>query len=64
MSRKQRAQDGMTLIMVPHETRFARQTGDVQVFMHQGKVHELGNPKKLFANPGTPERARFIGSVH
>lgn len=54
----------MTLIMVPHETRFARQTGDVQVFMHQGKVHELGNPKKLFANPGTPERARFIGSVH
>ncbi|XWO57296.1 hypothetical protein JQR88_01735 [Pseudomonas luteola] len=42
----------MTLIMMPHETRFARQAGDVQVFMHRGKVHELGNPKKLFANPG------------
>lgn len=32
--------------------------------MRQGKVHELGDPKKLFANPGTPELAQFIGSVH
>jgi polar amino acid transport system ATP-binding protein len=53
----------MTLIMVTHEMRFAREVGDKLVFMHQGKVHEVGDPKTLFANPKTPEFANFIGSV-
>jgi hypothetical protein len=43
----------MTLIMVTHEMRFAREVGDKLVFMHQGKVHEVGDPKVLFANPQT-----------
>lgn len=60
---RQLAKDGMTLIMVTHEMRFAREVGDKLVFMHQGKVHEVGDPKVLFANPRTPEFANFIGSV-
>ncbi|HCT04464.1 MAG TPA: amino acid ABC transporter ATP-binding protein, partial [Pseudomonas sp.] len=60
---RQLAKDGMTLIMVTHEMRFAREVGDKLVFMHQGKVHEVGDPKVLFANPQTPEFANFIGSV-
>ena len=60
---RQLAQDGMTLIMVTHEMRFAREVGDKLVFMHQGKVHETGDPKVLFANPKTAELANFIGSV-
>ena len=60
---RQLAQDGMTLIMVTHEMRFAREVGDKLVFMHQGKVHETGDPKVLFANPQTVELANFIGSV-
>ncbi len=60
---RQLAKDGMTLIMVTHEMRFAREVGDKLVFMHQGKVHEVGDPKTLFANPKTPEFANFIGSV-
>jgi ABC-type methionine transport system ATPase subunit len=51
---RQLAKDGMTLIMVTHEMRFAREVGDKLVFMHQGKVHEVGDPKVLFANPRTP----------
>jgi polar amino acid transport system ATP-binding protein len=61
---KQLALDGMTLIMVTHEMRFAREVGDVLVFMHQGKVHEIGDPQKAFARPETPELAQFIGSGH
>lgn len=57
------ADDGMTLIMVTHEMRFAREVGDQLVFMHQGKIHEQGNPKTVFAAPSTPELANFIGSV-
>ena len=57
------ADDGMTLIMVTHEMRFAREVGDQLVFMHQGKIHEQGDPKTLFAAPSTPELASFISSV-
>ncbi len=53
----------MTLIMVTHEMRFAREVGDKLVFMHHGKVHEAGDPKVLFANPQTAELANFIGTV-
>ncbi|WP_347928301.1 amino acid ABC transporter ATP-binding protein [Pseudomonas helvetica] len=60
---RQLARDGMTLIMVTHEMRFAREVGDKLVFMHQGKVHEVGDPKVLFANPKTAELANFIGTV-
>ncbi len=58
------AAEGMTLIMVTHEMRFARDVGDKLVFMHQGLVHEMGAPKELFANPQTAELASFIKSVN
>jgi polar amino acid transport system ATP-binding protein len=58
------AKDGMTLILVTHEMRFARDVGTKLVFMHQGKVHEEGPPKQLFASPGTPELAQFVGMQH
>jgi polar amino acid transport system ATP-binding protein len=57
------AEDGMTLIMVTHEMRFAREVGDQLVFMHQGKIHEQGDPKTLFAAPSTPELASFVSSI-
>lgn len=58
------ADEGMTLVMVTHEMRFARDVSDVLVFMHDGKVHESGAPKELFAKPSTPELANFIQSVN
>ncbi|MBT8768059.1 amino acid ABC transporter ATP-binding protein [Metapseudomonas boanensis] len=60
---RQLAREGMTLIMVTHEMRFAREVGDKLVFMHQGRVHEAGHPKALFSQPQTPELANFIGMV-
>ena len=61
---KQLAAEGMTLIMVTHEMRFAREVGDKLVFMYQGRVHESGHPKDLFAAPQTPELQNFIGAVN
>jgi polar amino acid transport system ATP-binding protein len=60
---RQLAAEGMTLIMVTHEMRFAREVCDQVVFMHQGKIHECGAPEEVFANPKTPEMAQFIGMV-
>jgi polar amino acid transport system ATP-binding protein len=59
---KQLASEGMTLVMVTHEMRFAREVGDKLVFMHHGRVHEVGHPATLMANPQTPELAHFVGS--
>ena len=61
---KDLAAEGMTLIMVTHEMRFAREVGDKLVFMYQGRIHEAGDPQHLFANPQTPELASFIGSIN
>jgi ABC-type histidine transport system ATPase subunit len=38
----------MTLMMVTHEMSFARKVSDRVIFMHQGKVHEMGPPEQLF----------------
>jgi len=61
---EQLAAEGMTLILVTHEMRFAREVGTKLIFMHQGRVHEQGPPKTLFAAPNTPELAQFVGSLH
>jgi polar amino acid transport system ATP-binding protein len=61
---EQLAREGITLILVTHEMRFARDVGTKLVFMHLGKVHEVGPPKELFAAPKTAELQQFIGSVH
>ena len=58
------ASEGMTLVMVTHEMRFAREVGDSLIFMHQGLIHESGDPKELFANPKTPELSAFINSIN
>jgi polar amino acid transport system ATP-binding protein len=57
------AQEGMTLLMVTHEMSFARRVSDRVVFMHQGRVHEIGEPTELFGNPQTPELKQFLSSL-
>ena len=58
---KELAKEGMTLLMVTHEMRFARDVCSRVVFMHQGRVHEIGPPSEVFANPKTPELQQFLG---
>ncbi|MFL5119451.1 MAG: amino acid ABC transporter ATP-binding protein [Microvirga sp.] len=57
------AEDGMTLLMVTHEMNFARKVSDRLIFMHQGKVHEMGPPDELFGAPKTPELKQFLSSL-
>ena len=57
------ADEGMTLLMVTHEMGFARKVSDRVVFMHQGRVHEVGPPDQLFGDPQTPELRQFLASV-
>ncbi len=58
------AEEGMTLLMVTHEMNFARKVADRVIFMHLGRVHEMGPPEALFGNPQTPELRQFLSSLH
>jgi polar amino acid transport system ATP-binding protein len=58
------AVEGMTLLMVTHEMSFARKVSDRVIFMHQGRVHEMGPPQQLFGDPQTPELKQFLSSLH
>lgn len=54
---------GMTMLCVTHEMGFARRVSSEIVFMHQGKVHETGEPEQIFSEPQTPEMRQFIAST-
>lgn len=58
------ADEGMTLLMVTHEMNFARKVADRVVFMHAGRIHEMGAPATLFADPQTPELKQFLSALH
>jgi len=58
------AAEGMTLMMVTHEMGFARKVSDRMVFMHAGRIHEVGPPEQLFGTPRTPELRQFLAALH
>jgi len=57
------AREGMTMILVTHEMGFARHCADTLVFMHEGRIHEIGPPARLFTTPATSELAGFIDAI-
>jgi polar amino acid transport system ATP-binding protein len=58
------AEEGMTLLMVTHEMNFARKVADRVVFMHAGRIHEMGPPQALFSAPQTAELQQFLSALH
>ena len=58
------ADEGMTLLMVTHEMNFARKVSDRVVFMHAGRIHEMGPPAQLFDAPQTAELKQFLQALH
>jgi polar amino acid transport system ATP-binding protein len=58
------AEEGMTLMMVTHEMNFARKVSDRVVFMHAGRIHEMGPPAEIFGAPRTPELQQFLSALH
>ncbi|WP_156686260.1 amino acid ABC transporter ATP-binding protein [Mycobacterium sp. Marseille-P9652] len=55
--------DGMTMLVVTHEMRFARSASDTVVFMDRGKVVESGPPEQIFDAPRTERLQRFLSQV-
>lgn len=58
------ASEGMTMICVTHEMRFAREVSDRVAFFKDGLIHEIGSPAQIFDAPEQPETAAFLNAAH
>ena len=58
------ADEGMALMMVMHEMKFARKVSDRVVFMHAGRIHEMGPAEQIFGDPQTAELKQFLSALH
>jgi ABC-type polar amino acid transport system ATPase subunit len=58
------SEEGMTMILVTHEIRFARDVSDRVAFFRNGVIHEIGTPEQVIGNPQRPETVEFLKSTH
>ena len=54
------ARSGMTMLVVTHEMRFAREVAHRIVFMDQGVIVEQGSPRQMFDDPRTDRLKEFL----
>jgi len=59
---KDLASDGMTMLIVTHEMRFAYEVSTRVIFMNQGRIGEEGDPREMFVTPRTERLAEFLKS--
>ena len=57
------ADAGMTMIVVTHEVRFAREVADRVIFMDEGQIVEEGPPAEVLDNPKHDRTRRFLQLV-
>ena len=57
------ASDGMTMIVVSHEMRFAREAANSIVMMDQGEIIEEAPPDRFFTDPAHERTQRFLQMV-
>ncbi|MCZ0963707.1 amino acid ABC transporter ATP-binding protein [Paracoccus benzoatiresistens] len=58
------ASEGMTMICVTHEMKFAREVSDRVAFFHQGVMAEIAPPAQLFEAPESPDLRKFLAATH
>jgi polar amino acid transport system ATP-binding protein len=58
------AAEGMTMIVVTHETRFARRVADEVAFFDQGVILEQAEPEKFFTQPEQERTRQFLRHLH
>ncbi len=54
------AAEHMTMVVVTHEMKFARDVADYVVFMDNGTIVEQGNPEQLFGNTQNDRTKAFL----
>jgi polar amino acid transport system ATP-binding protein len=53
----------LTMLLVTHEMRFAREVSDRVCFFDKGRIVEQGAPDQIFSAPSEPRTREFLNSV-
>jgi general L-amino acid transport system ATP-binding protein len=57
------ASDGITMLVVSHEMGFARQVANRVIFMDDGQIVEINEPKSFFDQPQHERTRLFLQQV-
>ncbi len=57
---KELAKQGLTMMIVTHEMKFAREASNRVFYMDEGGIYEDGTPDEIFDNPKKERTIRFI----
>ena len=60
---KELANDGMTMLIVTHELKFARDVASKIIFMDDGQIVETDTPENVFNHPQTDRLKNFLAQV-
>ena len=58
------AREQMTMVVVTHEMRFARDVADRMIVMDAGRIIEDAPPAELFASPKHERTKSFLSTIH
>lgn len=59
----QLAEEGMTMVVVTHEMRFAKKVATRVLFMDEGKIVEQNTPEEFFDHPTHPRLIEFLSKI-
>ena len=57
------ARNGVTMLIVTHEMRFAREVSNRIFYLDEGGVYEEGSPEKIFVHPEKEKTRRFVKNI-
>lgn len=57
---RQVAAQGMTMVIVTHEMKFAREVGTRMLFLDKGRIIEDGTPEQVMTRPKTERAKKFF----
>ena len=57
------ASEGMTMLIVSHEMSFVKEVSSRVVFMDNGSIIEINDPKIIFDNPKEKRTLDFVGKI-
>lgn len=60
---KDLAEEGMTMVVVTHEMRFAKEAADRVIFMDGGHIVEEGTPQEVFEKPKHDRTRQFLNLI-
>lgn len=60
---KDLAEEGMTMVVVSHEMKFAKEAADEVLFMDNGIIVERGKPNDIFDSPKQDRTKQFLSKL-